>query len=62
MDKMEHKYQTQLSKLRDEFMKAKPLSGTSSLGLVTKSHTSGKRSTVMQDTILINPSETAALH
>ena len=64
LEKMDQKYQKQILKLKEDYLKAKPISTTSTStgGLVTKSHTSGKRSTAMQDTILINPAETAALH
>ena len=66
MEKMDQKYQKQILKLKEDLVKAKPISSTttSTGGQVTKSHTSGKRSTMMQDTMLLNHVQEngAALH
>jgi hypothetical protein len=45
IEKMDYRYQKQLMKMKEDF---------SNKPVISKSHTSGKRSTVTQDTILIS--------
>ena len=57
--RVERECQRQVAKVREEAA-AKVNSTASTGGKVTKTHTSGKRSSAMQDTMVIN--ETAPLH